>query len=110
MTNLASWILSSRITSPPPFEKKKCSPKHWVGNWSSRQKVISPEVMLPETTVMFLEIYGHDARYPQSSRPKFYQAYKLEQKLHLKYIVRKSRNVITQLCLVTYANVMLNKD
>ena len=47
---------------------------------SSRPKVISPEVMSPETKVMLLEIHSHVARNPKSVRPKFYRVFKLEEK------------------------------
>ena len=43
---------------------------------SSRLKVISPEVMSPETRVMSPEIYSHVARYFGSCRPKFHNAQK----------------------------------
>ena len=46
------------------------------GNRSSRPKVISPEVMSPETRVMSPEIYSHVARYLESCRPKFQNAQK----------------------------------
>ena len=47
---------------------------------SSRPKVISPEVMSPETRVMLPEIHSHVARNPKSCRPKFYRVFKLEEK------------------------------
>ena len=37
---------------------------------SSRPKVISPEVVSPETRVMSPEIYSHVAQYFESCRPK----------------------------------------
>ena len=43
---------------------------------SSRPKVISPEVMSPETRVMSPEIYSHVARYLESYRPEFQNAQK----------------------------------
>ena len=43
---------------------------------SSRPKVISPEVMSPETRVMSPEIYSHVARYLESCRREFQNAQK----------------------------------
>ena len=51
-----------------------------VGVRSSRSKVISPEVMSPETIVMLPEIHSHVARNPKSCSPKFYRVFKLEEK------------------------------
>ena len=43
-----------------------CCYDHHLGLQSSRTKVISPEVMLPETRVMSPKIYSHVARYFES--------------------------------------------
>ena len=43
-----------------------CRYDHHLGLQSSRTKVISPEVMLPETRVMSPKIYSHVARYFES--------------------------------------------
>ena len=53
-----------------------CKPNALTGLRSSRPKVISPEVMSPETRVMLPEIHIHVARYLESCRPKFHNAKK----------------------------------
>ena len=47
---------------------------------SSDAKVISPEVMSPETRIMLTEIHSHISQNPKSCCPKFYRAFKLEEK------------------------------
>ena len=60
---------------------KKCNMKPCPnGLRSSRPKVMSPEVMSPETRVVLPEIRSRVARNPKSCRPKLYRVFKLEEK------------------------------